>query len=161
MSLLRNVSYRLVVFSLFTLQSLMLAGLARAELPRTGQISTYDQDGNIVDHRGTGQDGDLQAGAVWPLIRFHNNGDGTITDNLTGLMWLKDGSCLGTMSWHLALEAETKINSGESNCEDFTADYDDWALPDIRQLETLFNGQEPVIGDWLNHQGFFKIQAGG
>ncbi len=139
------------------------AGTAIAELPRTGQISCYDQAGNVIEHMDTGQDGDLQAGSVWPIPRFNNNGDGTVTDRLTGLMWLKDGGCLGTMSWQAALEAGDKINSGGKTvkCADLTVTYSDWSLPDIMQLETLFNGQEPVISSWLNNQGFVNIQPHG
>ncbi|MFT4570072.1 MAG: hypothetical protein ACI91F_000942, partial [Candidatus Binatia bacterium] len=45
-------------------------------LPVTGQTTAY----------GTGSDGDVQAGAV---LSYTDNGDGTITDNNTGLMWEK------------------------------------------------------------------------
>ena len=45
-------------------------------LPRPAQTTTY----------GTGSDGDLQKGAA---RSFTDNGDGTITDNMTGLMWEK------------------------------------------------------------------------
>ncbi len=47
------------------------------ELPRTGQ----------TDRHATGDDGDLEKGVAWPTPRFMDNGNGTITDNLTGLMW--------------------------------------------------------------------------
>ena len=46
-------------------------------LQKTGQTTSY----------ATGDDGDLEQGIAWSLPRFTNNGDGTITDNLTGLMW--------------------------------------------------------------------------
>ena len=48
-------------------------------LPPTGQTTKY------VD----GDDGDIQAGYA-PAERLTDNGDGTITDNATGLMWVKD-----------------------------------------------------------------------
>jgi hypothetical protein len=44
--------------------------------PATGQTTAY----------GTGSDGDVQAGAT---LSYTDNGDGTITDNNTGLMWEK------------------------------------------------------------------------
>jgi hypothetical protein len=43
----------------------------------------------------TGDDGDYEHGAMWPDPRFTDNGNGTITDNLTGLIWLKDADCFG------------------------------------------------------------------
>jgi hypothetical protein len=59
-------------------------------LPETGQTTCYDTEGDVIPCAGTGQDGDIQAGVAWPDPRFRDNGDGTVTDNLTGLMWLKD-----------------------------------------------------------------------
>ncbi len=41
-----------------------------------------------------GDDGDLQTGVVLPEPRFTDNGNGTITDNLTGFLWTKDAGCL-------------------------------------------------------------------
>jgi hypothetical protein len=43
---------------------------------KTGQTTAY----------GTGSDGDLQKGTA---RSYTDNGDGTITDNVTGLMWEK------------------------------------------------------------------------
>ena len=47
-------------------------------LSKTGQATSW----------GAGDDGDLEGGVAWPNPRFADNGDGTITDNLTGLIWL-------------------------------------------------------------------------
>src|SRR5207249_5145188 len=60
--------------------------------PATGQTTCWDSSGNVIPCAGTGQDGDLQKGAP---LSYTDNGDGTITDNNTGLMWEKlsmDGS---------------------------------------------------------------------
>ena len=65
-------------------------------LAQTGQKACYDENGNVVPCAGTGQDGDTKAGVPWPNPRFTNNGDGTMTDNLTGLMWLRDANCMMT-----------------------------------------------------------------
>jgi hypothetical protein len=32
-------------------------------------------------------------GVAWPNPRFTDNSDGTVTDNLTGLIWLKNANC--------------------------------------------------------------------
>ena len=37
----------------------------------------------------TGDDGYYEKGVSWPVPRFVDNGNGTITDNLTGLIWQK------------------------------------------------------------------------
>jgi len=49
------------------------------DFPASGQTTSY----------GPGTDGDVRAGAV---LWFTDNGDGTITDNNTGLMWEKKGN---------------------------------------------------------------------
>ncbi|MGD7653373.1 MAG: DUF1566 domain-containing protein [Verrucomicrobiales bacterium] len=68
---------------------------------------------------------------------FIDNGDGTITDLATGLMWLQDDSGAypsagsrgnGTLDWVEALDwAENLTHAG----------YDDWTLPDAKQLHTI------------------------
>ena len=70
------------------------------DLPRTGQTTP---------HHG-GDDGHIQAGAPWPSPRFFDNGDGTVTDYLTGLIWLKDAECLGSTTWEVALDNVADFN---------------------------------------------------
>lgn len=133
-----------------------------AELPRTGQRTCYDQEGNMIEHTGTGQDGDYQAGRVWPEPRFNDNGDGTITDLLTGLMWLKSSSCMGWLSWQAAMDAAQELNSmsrDEEHCSKLAVAYDDWYLPTIQELETLLNAEAAEPYRFLNFYGFRGIQA--
>jgi hypothetical protein len=58
------------------------SGCATEHLPATGQTKTY----------GAGDDGDIKAGAV---LTYADNGDGTITDKNTGLMWEKKTEAAG------------------------------------------------------------------
>ena len=67
------------------------AGTAPVE--DTGQQGCWDTGGLETACSGAGQDGELQAGVNWPTPRFTDNGDGTVTDNLTGLIWLKLVTC--------------------------------------------------------------------
>lgn len=61
----------------------------------------------------TGQDGKYQSGAsVSP--RFNDNGDGTVKDNLTGLIRLKDPACLGLRNWTDALLAANALSAAGS-----------------------------------------------
>ena len=74
---------------------LLLASVAVAgtvDLPKTGQTKCYDTSGAEIPCAETGQDGDIQAGVPWPEPRFTDNGDGTMMDNLTGLMWTKNAN---------------------------------------------------------------------
>lgn len=58
---------------------------------------------------------------------FTNNGNGTITDNATGLMWTQSDSGYG-MDWESAL----------SYCEVlYAAGFDDWRLPDAKELQSI------------------------
>jgi len=100
------------------------------QLPRTGQTTSY----------AVGDDGDIQAGVAWPSPRFTDNGDQTITDNLTGLMWTKDagtptvGSCTGgTKTWQGALDYVACLNSNNY------LGHSDWRLPNINELHSLID----------------------
>ena len=152
----KNIVVVLCLFIMFPLTG------AAAELPRTGQRTCFDQSGKGIDHTGTGQDGDLQNGKIWPEPRFIDNGDGTVTDQLTGLMWMSDGQYLGKMSWQAAMKGGELLKSKKPSDRtlDLKSEYSDWFLPDIRQLEALFNGEEPHLHNWLNSWGFKNIQSG-
>ena len=82
------------------------------EISKTGQTMTYAM----------GDDGNIQAGVEWPAQRFTDNGDGTVTDNLTGLMWLKDGGCFKA-NWKSAFNTVAGLNNhqGQNNCAGYTA----------------------------------------
>ena len=71
------------------------------------------------------------AWAAYNTGRFTDNGDGTVTDNATGLMWLKDPASVftgGACNWATAI----------SSCESLSfAGYDDWRLPNIRELLSI------------------------
>lgn len=111
----------------------------------TGQTTCYDADGAEIDCAGTGQDGDVLAGAPVPDPRFTDHGDGTVTDEATNLMWLADANCLGTnysdefasgtADWRQALNAIQDINDG--TLELCAAGYSDWRLPNRNELGSL------------------------
>lgn len=151
--------YSIIIYILIV--CLGLPSLVYSELPRTGQRTCFDQEGNIIEHTGTGQDCDHQAGRVWPEPRFKDNGDGTITDLLTGLMWIRNGSCLGWQSWKAAMDAAQDLNSLEKiedHCANLTVSYDDWTVPTIQELESLLNLEEQSPFNYLNFYGFRNVQ---
>jgi len=58
---------------------------------------------------------------------FQDNGDGTITDNATGLMWMQEDNGEGVL-WEDAL----------SYAENFEyAGHTDWRLPDVKELQSI------------------------
>ena len=92
-------------------------------------------------------------GVSWPSPRFTDNGDGTVTDKMTGLMWIKNANAIktlypdfdhqpdtgwgdGKVTWAKALEFIGKINDGTYNCGATTA-YTDWRMPNVREMRTL------------------------
>ena len=104
---------------------------------KTGQTLCYDESGTVIPCAGTGQDGEFQKG----LARsYTDNGNGTITDNRTGLMWEKlsdDGSIHDkdtTYTWTTAVTTKVAaLNSGSFG------GFTDWRLPNRAELESLVN----------------------
>jgi hypothetical protein len=99
-------------------------GLPRCPVAKTGQTTIYR----------TGDDGDLETGVAWPDPRFTDHGDGTVTDNLTGLEWVKAPHALSGNSekrgWITAIDfCDSLIYAGHS----------DWRLPSVKELESLVN----------------------
>ena len=94
-----------------------------------------------------------KAGAVtsWSVDkRFKDNGDKTITDTKTGLMWMKEDSYLHFghwVNWFESIHFIKKIN------EDGFANQYDWQLPTIEQLTTLHEMDKmnsKVLGKGMN-----------
>ncbi len=119
------------------------------EVPKTGQTASYAQ----------GDDGYIQAGSEWPNPRFTDNGNGTLTDNLTGFMWLKDGRCIKKKKWKDSLNAVADFNSNPANynCLEYTANYSDWRLPNVNELESLTHYGASDSAAWLNSEGFAGV----
>jgi hypothetical protein len=114
--------------------------LGLAPVEDSGLKGCWDEEGVSRPCAGTGEDGEFQAGVSWPTPRFTDNGDGTVTDNLTGLIWLKDANCPGeTKTWQQALDwVENPLNSGGTACSDYAAGtFTDWRLPNLRELQSL------------------------
>ncbi len=130
------------------------------QLPQTGQTKCYDTSGTEIACAGTGQDGEIRAGVAWPNPRFSDNGDGTLTDRLTGLIWLKDANCFGQQSWTGSLDkiADFNAHPGNYSCLNYTASYADWRLPNIIEIESLINPEAPSPYTWLNSKGFLNVQ---
>jgi len=102
----------------------------QALVPKSGQIITY----------GMGDDGSLRKGVAWPVPRFTDNADGTVTDNLTGLIWLKNANCYGAQTWANALSSANTLNSGECGLSDDSS-AGDWRMPHWKELYSLVDVQ--------------------
>ena len=132
----KKVTVLMLAFFVVLLPEFSLAG--EVDLPRTGQETCYDEWGYVIDCTGTGQDGDIQAGVEWPDPRLEDNDDGTVTDNLTGFIWLKDASCFVTRTWSSALSQCNTLNNGECGLTDGSVE-GDWRLPNRFELESVLD----------------------
>jgi hypothetical protein len=63
--------------------------------------------------------------------RFIDNGDGTVTDTLTNLMWAKDDN-MGDLTWH-----DAKVYCKNPPIAGYK--YSDWRMPTIEELKTLYD----------------------
>src|SRR5690606_2917430 len=112
--------------------------LAPARLPATDQRICYDEAGIAVPCEDTcpGQDATYRVGCPMEN-RFTFHGDGTVTDECTGLMWQVDDA---DVNGDGETNAEDTIPwcDAVSFCESLVfAGHDDWRAPDIRELESL------------------------
>ena len=71
--------------------------------------------------------------------RFKDNGDRTVTDTQTGLMWMQADSYIQAGSWLTWFEAIKFI--AQLNGEGFT-DYHDWRAPTVKELQSLYEAEK-------------------
>ncbi len=93
-----------------------MGGSSMLAVPDTSQASdttsTFGEDSDYSLHRQS----------------FTDNNNGTITDNVTGLMWQKTD--LGECAWPAAIAAAGTVTTGG---------YSDWRLPTPSELFSIFN----------------------
>jgi hypothetical protein len=129
---------------------------APAPVPQTGQTLSYAE----------GDDGDLQAGVPFPSPRFTDHGNGTVTDNLTGLIWLKNANCFGAMPWAQALTVTNTLAHGTCGLADGSGG-GDWRLPNVRELLSLIDYRfyHPALSNaagtaqWTEDDPFLGVQS--
>ncbi len=149
-------------------------------MQKTGQTLCYDEDGVQRDCIGTGEDGEHQNGVAWPNPRFTDKSDGTVIDNLNGLIWLKDANCIATnypgfdndltegdgrVTWQHALDFVAEINDGTYPI--CGAGATDWRLPNINELISLVHKgySDPAVpntagtGKWSEGDLFADVRS--
>jgi hypothetical protein len=97
-----------------------------APVTRTGQMQSYT----------AGDDGDLHKGLAWPTPRFTDHQNGTVTDNLTGLIWMKNTNAFGGRTWTEAISTAATVANGIGGVAD-GSNPGDWRLPNVRELASL------------------------
>ena len=145
----------LLFASLFTLHA-SLAQQGTIQLPASGQTTSYYP----------GDDGDLQMGVPLPANRFTDHGDGSATDELTGLMWVTDGNLIvsrdpafdqdrtpsdGDIDWQTAMGYVQLLND-----ENYLG-YNDWRMPNLVEMRSLADLSRPDTALPQGHP-FFNLQ---
>jgi len=131
---INRTALTLATVAVLTAMTLAASGMTHAgtlnpaPVARTGQTASY----------AAGDDGDLQEGVAWPAPRFIDNLDGTVTDLLTGLVWLKDATRLSTLRWVPALSACNGLADDGVTLTDGSAP-GDWRLPNTKELRRLID----------------------
>jgi len=118
-------------------------------IPKTGQETQY-RAGDDADYADPAEEdvGYTRGEGTWGGWNadgghFTDNGDGTITDNATGLVWASDGNGAGcnsgaTLTWNSAIDwAEGLTFASET----------DWRLPNVKELISIidYGSFEPAI----------------
>jgi hypothetical protein len=126
-----------------------VTGIIPQYVAKTGQTTCYDGGGTEIGCDNTGQDAEYRNGGL-PVLApssggdfggynrtsftcsagFTDNEDGTVTDNLTGLVWARNANPCGVKNWADALIYCNDLDLGGHN---------DWRLPNINELRSLFD----------------------
>ena len=138
-------------------------------------VSPVEKTGQTTSYR-THDDGNLKMGVAWPTPRFTDNNNGTVTDNLTGLIWLKNANCAGAMeNWNTAIDYAAALYDGCTNCFGTGGDCGlsdgssagDWRLPNRNETLRLINiaYYNPALSNaagtnpWIEGNPFTGVQS--
>jgi hypothetical protein len=113
------------------------AGGGTVKLQSTGEYVAFN----------SGDDGSIQAGVAPTFQRWVDNADGTITDTVTGLIWLKKADCIN-QPWSAALAAVNTLASGQCGLTD-NSTAGSWRMPNRNEMQSLSDRME------TNHADFF------
>jgi hypothetical protein len=93
--------------------------------------------------------------------RYADCGNGTVTDTVTGLIWLKQSECLPAADWEAAKKAAANLKNGDCMLTDASSP-GDWRLPtrdewEATMKDALALGCGPTL---TNDEGKACISAG-
>lgn len=125
---------------------------------RSGGAVTLQATGYYIPYA-PGDDGTVAAGAALPTMRMIDNGNGTVTDSVTGLVWLKQASCAQLHdTWSGSLAAVNGLHSGQCGLTDGSA-AGQWHLPSRKEMESLADRIQTNEADYFS-QALTSADAG-
>jgi hypothetical protein len=117
----------------------------------------------------------VEKGRAYSLSRYIDNGDGTVTDNWTGLIWLKNANCFGRQDWKTAMQSAANLASGQCGLRDGSR-RGMWRLPSKEEWEAMLDEKyvdrenyyrQPTLsnaagtGPWKEGDAFSGVQTDG
>ena len=98
--------------------------------------------------------------------RYTDNGDGTVTDNRSGLIWLKKANCFCRQNWKTAMQSAANLAHGRCGLRDGSR-AGMWRLPTILELEAMMDEKydSPTLsnaagtGPWKEGDAFSGVQT--
>ncbi len=145
-----TVIFALNYFCFFTSGCTMQA----SQSLQSGQSGCY---GAFTSCIGKEQNIEQLYGVIWPANRLKDNADGTVTDTLTGLTWLKNANCFSLLTWESAVVATSSLVSGKCGLVDGSS-AGQWRLPSKSELESIVNELQVNPATWLKSY-FLYVQS--
>ena len=163
---MKEHSPRLVLLMIFVLLAFCAGVYAEENKPLSGTTSEDDLTGIVNPHKSTCYDwrdniipcdfkrqyAELLLEKPIPASRFVDNKDGTVVDNLTGLVWLKNANCFGKLDLKGAEQELRDLKDGDCGPNpDLTladgSSAGDWRLPTMGELCSLidFSRRDPAL----------------
>ncbi len=91
--------------------------------------------------------------------RYVDCGNGTVTDTVTGLIWLKNANCFGTMNYAAANNAAAGLQTGACGLTDNSTP-GDWRLPTRAEFEAILLSSCPtaprIVGNGSPNTGCYS-----
>ena len=109
---------------------------------------------------------------VFVSYRYTDNGNGTVTDNRSGLIWLKNANCFGYQDWETARRSAANLASGQCGLRDGSGQ-GMWRLPTKEEWQAMIdkkyvdrqNYNQPALsnaagtGKWKEGDAFSGVQT--
>ncbi|MEN8217378.1 MAG: DUF1566 domain-containing protein, partial [Pseudomonadota bacterium] len=100
------------------------------------------------------------------LFRYVDNGDGTVRDNKTGMIWMKNANCAGEKNWIEAKQWAANLRQGECGLRDGSR-IGDWRLPTKEEWEAMLDKryEKPALsnaegtGQWTEGDAFTGVKS--